>query len=152
MDWFAPKFRRDPNEKVDSLYAGVAPGGRTVTTVIKKSRTEDAMEATRSYGPGLARGQGGKVVDLILGGMETSLDEVEYLLEGIREKRFVPRRKPGDIAAMCDLLAERHNAQVMHLRKNPSERPKKRTARLYLPVGYHMVPTREPGARILQRS
>ena len=51
METFTPKYRRDPNAKVESIYYGVAPGGRTVTTVVKKSPTEDKLEATRTYGP-----------------------------------------------------------------------------------------------------
>lgn len=153
MDFLIPKFRRDPNEKVDSLYAGVSPGNHTITTVIKKSRTEDKLEATRTYGPGLQRGQGGRVAILVLGGMETTLDEMEYILQAKQEKKFVPKRTPGDIVRMCELVAERRHDQIKHLKANPSEMPKKKkTVRMYLPVGYRYVPTSEPGLSILARS
>lgn len=151
MDWFAPKHRRNPNEKVDTLYFGVASGNRTVTRLVKKSRVADSMEATQSYGPGLQRGVGGQIACLILGGMETSLDEIEYILEAQKEKRFVPERKSGEIAAMCQVLAERRNERFKHFRENPSEVPKKRSVRLHLPVGYRMQQTSEPGFKILAR-
>ena len=152
MDFLIPKYRRDPNEKVHSLYSGVAHGNRTVTTLIKKSRTEDKMEATRTWGePELGRGESGRAMVLVIGGMETSLDEVEYILQAKQEKKFVPKRSPGDIVRMCEFVADRRNELIKHLRKNPSEAPKKRTVRMYLPVGYRYVPTSEPGLSILAK-
>lgn len=151
MDWFAPKFRRDPNEKIDSIYYGVAQGNRTVTAIVKRSRTKDALETTVESGPGLPRGQSGRIGVLILGGMETTLDEMEELLLATKEERFVPKRSPGDIARMCDYLADWRNERIKYLQKNPSERPRRKRQGLFLPVGYRMVPTREPGLRVAVR-
>lgn len=151
MDFFSPKYRRDPNAKVESLYYGVTSGNHTVTTLIKKAPDRDRMEATRTYGPMLARGEGGQIAVLILGGMETTLDEMEYILEAKRQKKFVPRRDGKEIAAMCFELLNRRNDMVRHYQKNPSERPKKKTVRLHLPVGYRYMPTKEPGLRVLAR-
>lgn len=152
VEILVPKFRRDPNEKVDSLYSGVSRGGGTVTTLIKPSLDCNRLEATSVYGPGLPRGQGGRIAILVLGGMETTLDEVEYILEAKRQKKFVPKRGPGEIAEMCRFLLEARNERVKHLRKNPAERPRKKTVRLYLPVGYHFAPTAEPGLSLAVRS
>ena len=150
-----PKYRRNPNEKLESLYVGVANGTRTVTSIMKPSLDRNRMEATRTYGPGMPRGQGGRIGILILGGMETTLDEMEYLIEAKRNKKFVPRRGPGEIADMCRLLLERRNEQIRerqkHLKANPSEGPKKRTVRLHLPVGYRFVDTAVPGFRVTAR-
>ena len=156
MEIYAPKYRRNPNEKVESLYVGVASGGRIVTTVVKPSLDRNRMEATRTYGPGLPRGEGGRIAVLVLAGMETTLDEVEYLVAAKQNKKFVPRRGPGEIAAMGRLLLERRNEEILARRKylkvNPSEAPKpKRRARLYLPVGLRYVGTNEPGVRALAR-
>ena len=155
MEILTQNFRRNPNEKIESLYSGVASGGRTVTTIVCSSQDGNRMEATRVYGPGIPRGAGGRIGVLILGGMETTLDEMEYILAAKREKKFVPRRSPGDIVAMCRLVAERRNEQVLARRKflkaNPSEAPKKRRVRLHLPVGFRYVGTSEPGLRILAR-
>ena len=153
MDFFTPKFRPDPNEKVYSLYRGIAPGGGTVTTLIKKSRTEDKLEKSKSYGPReLERGESGRAAILVIGGMETSLDEVQYILETKRRKPFVQRRSCGEIAEMCAMLRERRNNTIRYYRKNPSEAPKpKKTVRLYLPVGLRYVPTSEPGLQVLAR-
>ena len=52
MDYFVPKYRRNPNEKVESIYSGIAPGNQTVTTVVKPSMDGNHMEATKVYGPG----------------------------------------------------------------------------------------------------
>lgn len=151
METFTPKFRRDPNAKVDHIYQGVSPGGRTVTKVVKRHPTEDRLETTRTYGPGLARGQGGMVATIVLGGMEATLDEVEYILEAQRQKPFTPRRSKGEIVQMCQLLQERRNERIKYLRKNPSEVPKKKPVRLHLPVGFRYVGTETPGLKVLAR-
>ena len=155
MEFFVPKYRRNPNEKIESLYHGVALGHQTVTTLVKPSLDRNRMEATRVYGPGLPRGVGGQVGVLVLGGMETTLDEMEYILEARRQKKFIPRRSPGDIVAMCRLVADRRNEQIdaknKFLARNPSMVSKKRRVRLHLPVGYKMVQTSEPGLRVLAR-
>ena len=153
MEHFTPKYRPNPNEKVYSLYQGITAGGGTVTSVVKKSRTEDKLEKTRIFGPReLQRGESGQAAVIILGGMETSLAEMEYILEARRQKKFVPKRAGGEIAQMCRLLRERRNATILHYRKNPSETPKKkRTVQLYLPVGLRYVPTSEPGLQVLAR-
>ena len=152
MDWFAPKYRRDPNEKVHSLYQGVAHGG-TVRTLVKASLDRNRLEASRDYGAMMPRGQGGRIATLVIGGMETTLDEMEYLLEEQKEEKFVPRRSQSEIAGMCRRLADYSNEYVKYLRKNPSERPrpKKATVRLHLPVGYRFVATSEPGFKVLAR-
>ena len=151
MDFLVPKYRRNPNEKIELIYSGVANGNRTMTSVVKPSLDRNHLETVRSYGPGLPRGVGGRVATLILGGMETTLDEMEYILEAARQKRFVPRKGNKEIADMCRLLQERRNDQIRHLRKNPSEAPKKRRVQLYLPVGYRMVPSSEPGLKVLAK-
>mgnify|MGYP001610406709 FL=1 len=155
MDILAPKFRRNPNEKVEALYAGVSHGGTTVTTLVKRHPVEDRMETTRVYGAGLPRGVGGRIAVLILGGMETTLDEMEYLVAAKQAKKFVPQRGSGEIASMCQALTIRRNEQIeaqrKYLKGNPSARPKKRTVRLHLPVGYRMVGTSEPGLKVLAR-
>lgn len=151
METFTPKYRRDPNAKIDTLYYGVAPGGRVVTSVVKKHPTEDRMETKRTYEAGLPRGQGGKVGVFILGGMETTLDEMEYLLLRQKEKPFVPQRSGKEIADMCRVLIEKRNDRIKHLQNNPSEKPKRKTVRLHLPVGYHFVGTSEPGLKVLAR-
>lgn len=153
MEIIVPKYRRDPNQKIEAIYSGIAPGNRTVTTIIKPSLDRNSMEATRVYSPGLPRGVGGRIAVLVLGGMETSLDEMEYLVAAKQAKKFEPRRKNGEIADMCRLLLIRRNERIeaarKYLKANPSERPKKRTVRLHLPVGYRMANTSEPGLRIL---
>ena len=154
MEHFTPHFRRDPNAKVDSVYYGVAPGARLVTSVIKKHPVEDRMETTRAYGPGMPRGQGGQVGVFILGGMETTLDEMEYLLQRQKEKMaapFVPQRSGKEIADMCRVLMERRNDRVKYFKVNPSEKPKKRPVRLHLPVGVRWMPTPVPGFQIAAR-
>jgi hypothetical protein len=156
MDFLVPKYRRNPNAKVESLYSGVASGNRTVTTLVKPSLDANRMEATRVYGPGLPRGSGGRIAVLVLGGMETTLDEMEYIIEAKRSKKFIPQRGPGEIASMARLLFARRNEQIearqKYLKANPSEMPKKkRTVTLHLPVGFRYMPTNEPGVRILAR-
>ena len=153
MDFYTPKFRRDPNEKVQSLYWGVANGNRVVTSLVKHSPVADRMEATRAYEPPMQRGVGGRCAVLVIGGMETTLDEVEYILEAKKQKPFKPQRNQGEIASMCQLVMERRNDAIRHFRRNPSEapKPKKRTARIYLPSGYQYRPTSVPGLKVLAR-
>ena len=151
MEFFAPKYRRDPNEKVHSLYYGVGQGHQVLTRLIKKDPGADRMEATKTYDPGLPRGQGGHVGMLILGGMETTLDEMEYILEAKKEKKWVPQRDGKEISEMCRVLIERRNDRIKYLQKNPSEAPKKKTVMLHLPVGYRYVDTPEPGLKILAK-
>lgn len=155
VEILVPKYRRNPNEKVYSIYSGVAPGNRTVTTVIKPSADRNHLEATREYGAGLPRGQGGRIAVLVLGGLETTLDEMQYIIEAKQQQKFKPKRKNREIADMCRLLLERRNERIEQARKffkaNPSEKPRKRTVRLHLPVGYKYVPTAEPGLNILAR-
>jgi hypothetical protein len=156
LEFLVPKYRRDPNEKVASLYYGVAPGGTTITRLEKKSRTQDKMEVTRTYGAGIPRGQGGNIATLIIGGMETTLDEMEDILaikkQKEKENAFIPRRSNKEVADMCHILLEQRNDKIRHLRKNPSEVPNPRPKiRLHLPVGYRMAETPEPGLRMLAR-
>lgn len=155
MEILVPKYRENPNQMVSAVYAGIAPGGRTVTTVVKPSADRNRMEATRVYGEGLPRGVGGQIGVLVLGGMVTTLAEMEYIIAAKQDKKFVPQRKTGEIAGMCRLLAERRNEQIRAARKqartNPSTMPKKRTVRLHLPVGFRYVNTSEPGLRVAIR-
>ena len=155
MEYFTPRFRRNPNEKIHSIYSGVAHGNRTVTTIIRPSLDRNRMEAAKVYAPGLARGEGGRIAVLVLGGRETTLDEMEYIIAAAQDKKFVPQRGPGEIASMCRLLLNRRNEQIEAARKrrlgNPSEAPRKRPVRLYLPVGVRMVPTSEPGLKMAVR-
>ena len=150
MDWFAPVYRRDPNAMVYSLYQGVANGNATVTSIVKKDPKQDWLERSSEFGPGLQRGQGGMAGVLVIGGMETTLDEMEYILECRRQKKWEPRKSQGDIVQMCQAVAERRNAQIKYFRKNPSEAPKPLPRRrgLYLPKGYRMMPTSEPGLKV----
>lgn len=151
MEILTNRYKRDPNAMVHTAYVGVAPGMRTVTRITQVDKAGDRLATSHLYGPGIPRGAGGRVATIILAGMETTLDEVQYMLEGIREKKFVPERKPSDISKMCQMVAERRNERIKHLRKNPSEAsnlPKPRRRGLYLPKGYRMVQTREPGFKI----
>lgn len=151
METFTPKFRRNPNEKIQYLYYGVAPGHRVVTKMVKVAADRNHLEATRAYGPGLERGQGGQIGVFIMGGLETTLDEMEYILEAKKQKAFKPQRSGGEVAQMCQLLLERRNNLIRHYRKNPSEAPKKKPVRLHLPVGFRYVSTNEPGLKVLAR-
>lgn len=152
MELLTNRYRRDPNAMVHSAYVGVAPGFRTVTRITQVNRNEDRFATSRIYGVGLPRGASGKAATIILGGMETTLDEVEYMLEGIREKKFTPQRSPSDIARMCQLVAERRNAKIKYWRKNPSEAPKRRASPvLHLPVGFRMAQTPIPGFKIAMK-
>lgn len=155
MEFLVPKYRRDPNEKIESIYAGVAHGNQTVVRVVKPSLDRNRMEATSAYGPGLARGQGGLVAVLVLGGMETTLDEMEYIVANKQAKEFKPRRKEGEIASMCRLLLarrlEQYEARRKYLKGNPSEAPKRKRVRFYLPTGYRFVNTPEPGFQVVAR-
>jgi prolyl-tRNA synthetase len=147
----SPKYRHDPNEKIHSIYHGVAPGGKVVTRTIRVNHDQTGLEATREYEPGvLARGEGGNVGTIILGGMETTLDEMHDILEEQKEKKWVPRRSTGEIADMCRQLMENRNDTIRYYQKNPSEAPKPRPKpQLFLPVGCRMVDTPIPGFRIL---
>lgn len=151
MDILLNKHRRNPNQMVHSIYAGVGPGGRTVTAVTKVSADGNQMETTRTYGPGLARGQGGQIGVLVLGGMVTTLDEMEYIISAKQEKKFIPKRSNGEIADMCRMVGERRNEQIREARKQVAWQPKKKRVKLHLPVGVRYVGTREPGLRVLAR-
>lgn len=152
MEILTQKYRRNPNALVSSAYVGVASGGRVVTRVTSLNQDAQRMESTRLYGPGIPRGQGGRIASLVLGGMETTLDEIEYIIEGIKEKKFTPQRKPQDIVRMCQMVAERRNDRIKRLRKNPSEVPRrKRGPVLHLPAGFRMVDTAVPGFRVAAR-
>jgi hypothetical protein len=152
METFTPKYRRDPNAKVESLYFGVSNGGQAMTSMVTRAVNSDGMEATRSYEPTtLQRGESGQAGIFIIGGMETTLDEMEYLMEIQKARQFVPRKTGGEIANMCRDLMERRNDTIRYYRKNPSEVPKlqpKKTARLYLPAGMRWANTNEPGLKI----
>ena len=155
MEILGQKYRRNPNQRVQSAYFGVASGMRTVTRVTALNKDADRLETTRAFGAGIPRGQGGQVAHIILGGLETTLDEIEYMLEGIKEKKFVPQRKNGEIALMCQQIAERRNAEIKRLRKNPSEMKDLPIAKprrgLYLPKGFRMMQTPIPGFQITVR-
>lgn len=149
MQILVPRYRYNPNAKVDSIYQGVALGNQTVTTVRMPSVDGNRMEAQREYGAMIPRGQGGRVATLVLGGMETSLDEMKYILEECKERRFQEKRTPMQIVDMCRLLNERRNDMVKHFQKNPSERPRRRKVGLYLPRGYRLMQTDEPGLKVV---
>ena len=152
MEILTQKYRRNPNAMVHSAYIGVAPGMRTVTRITSVDKDADAYATSREYGRGIPRGQGGKVATIVLGGMVTTLDEIEYILEGVKEKKFTPQRKPSDISKMCQMVAERRNERIKYLRKNPSEAPKRRAGPvLHLPVGVKMVQTPIPGFRVAMK-
>ncbi len=152
MDFFAPQFRRDPNERIHSLYTGVADGGTTVTAIRRVSADRNSLETTRVYGPGLERGQGGQIATLILGGLEATLDEVEYIAEAKRQKKFIPKNSPSDVVKMCHLILERRNDTIRAQRKaNVITGTPRRKVTLHLPVGFRMVNTTEPGLRVLAR-
>ncbi len=153
MDFFVPKYRRDGNAKVESLYTGVSAGGTTVTTIQKPSLDGNRMEKTRTFGKILPRGRGGWVGHLILGGMETTLDEMEYLAAAKKERAFIPRTDPMDVVEMCRIIQARRNELIWAARKRLgiAEVPAKKIV-LHLPVGHRMVPTNEPGFSILART
>lgn len=123
-----------------------------MTRLVKVAPDRNHLEATRTFEPGLERGQGGQVGVFIMGGLETTLDEMEYLLEAKKEKKFRPQRSGGEVAAMCRLLLERRNELIKHYQKNPSAAPKKKKVRMYLPVGLRYVSTSEPGLKMLARA
>ena len=149
MELLTQKYRRNPNAMVHSAYVGVAHGTRTVVRVSALNKDAQRIETTRVYSAGLPRGQGGRIATIVLGGLETTLDEVEYILEGIKEKKFVPERTPVDISRMCQMVAERRNDRIKYWRKNPSEAPKaKPKPNFYLPAGYRMAATSVPGLRL----
>jgi len=120
MDWFAPKYRRDPNAPVRSAYVGLTHG-RKMVTKITKADPEGRMVTEVIEEPHLQPGEGGFVGHLIIGGMETSLAEIEYLIEAKKEKKFVPRKSNKEVADMCRALMERRNDAIRHYRVNPSE-------------------------------
>ena len=152
MEVLTQRFRRNPNAMVHSAYVGVVDGARTVTRVSALNKDAQRIETTRAYGAGHPRGQGGRIATIVLGGLETTLDEIEYILEGIKEKKFVPERTPGDISRMCQMVAERRNDRIKYWRKNPSEVPKaKPRPNFYLPVGYRMAATSVPGFRLREK-
>lgn len=151
IDILVPKYRDDPNAKVHSLYHGVSANGGTVTAVTKPSVDGKRLETTRVYGAPLPRGQGGQIGILILGGMETTLDEVRDILAAKREKKFVPRRSGSEIAEMCRMVQARRNEEIMRQRQHSTQAPKKKV-RLLLPVGYRMEQTSVPGLRVRVRS
>ena len=151
MRFYSPKYRYDPNAMVQSLYHGIAPGGQTVTKIVKLNADKDQLEATRTYEPGIPRGQGGNIGTFIIGGMVTTLDEMKDICEAAKEKKFVPRKSNKEVADMCRHLLERRNDTIKYYRKNPSEAPKKPKVQLYLPVGCHYKDTPEPGLKILAR-
>ena len=154
MEIIIPKFHRNPNEMVSSIYAGVVPGGRTVTSIRKVSADHNSMETTKVYGPGLPRGASGQIGVLVLGGMVTTLDEMEYIIAAKQEKKFVPKRSQGEISDMCHMINERRNEQILAARKlnhNTTPVAPKRKMRLHLPVGVRYAPTNVPGLRVLAR-
>ncbi len=136
---------------IHSVYQGPGPGGSTVTRVVKKSPDGDYLEATQSFETGLERGQGGLAAVLVLGGRVTTLDEMQYILEVRRNKTWIPKRTNNEVAEMCQHLGERHNEAVMEARKRNPNPPKKKPVTLYLPVGYRMAETSEPGLKILAK-
>jgi hypothetical protein len=158
MEVLVPKYRRNPNEKIEAIYSGVTHGNRTVTTIVKPSLDRNRMEKTRIYGPAMPRGVSGRVAVLVLGGMETTLDEMEYIVAAKKAQKFVPRRGMSEIAEMCRMVAERRNEAIMEARKRPPKpvpqpkpTPKKKVG-LYLPVGYKWAPTATKGLRVAVRS
>ena len=153
MDWFAPKYRRDPNAPVHSAYVGLTHGRKMVTKITKPD-PNGRMVTEVIEDSHLQPGEGGFVGHLIIGGMKVSLDEMEYLIEAKKEKKFVPRKSNKEVADMCRLLVERRNDQIKYLRKNPSEMrnlPPKKKPVLHLPVGWHYENTAEPGFKVLAR-
>ena len=155
MEILTQNFKRKPNEMVESVWSGIASGNRTVTGVTKPSADRNRMETTRVYGPGLPRGQSGNIGVLVMGGMVTSLDEMEDIAQTRRAEKFVPEKTPGDIVAMCRRLNDRRNELIMAARRrikgNPSEAPKRKRVGLYLPKGVHYVPTSVPGLKVAVR-
>lgn len=159
MEFSVPKYQYNPNEKVQLAYAGVSSGNRTVTTIRKPSFDRNRMEDHKTYGPMLPRMQGGLIATIFIGGMETTMAEMQYLIEGSRERKFTPERTSGQIADMCHTLQQKRNEEIKRLRKNPSEirnlppPPARHGLRrgLFLPRGYQMVPTSEPGMKIRMR-
>ena len=149
MDILTNAYKRNPNEKVHSLYQGVSSFGGGANILVKKHPVEDRLQRIITPAESLARGQGGLAAVLVLGGMETSLDEMEYILQARQSKKFVPKRTNGDIAEMCRLVAERRNEQIGDARAHPVSRaPVKPKRGLFLPRGYRMVQTKEPGFKI----
>ena len=154
MEILTKHTARNPNQMVHSMYWGVTRGGLAVKVTKAVSEDQNHIVTTREYSrdavPG--RGQSGNIGILILGGMETTLDEVEDILAARREKKFVQRRSNSEIVQMCRYVQERRNDRIKHLRKNPSERPvvKKKNI-LFLPKGVKFVNTSEPGLQLAVR-
>lgn len=155
MDVFVPKHRITGNTMVQSLYSGVANGGGGVTTLLKPHADMNRMERVPLEGPtpSLGRGQSGNAAVIIVGGMETTLDEVRDILAARREKKFVQHRGYGEIVQMCRELQERRNSVIRYFRRNPSEAPRpKKKVRLLLPVGCRWVQSNEPGLQLRVRT
>lgn len=153
MEILVPHHRKNPNQMVDSMYWGVSRGGLTIKVTKAVSDDQNHIITTREYSrdPLPKRGEGGQIGILILGGMATTLDEVEDILAMRREKKFVPRRSKSEIVEMCRLLQQKRNDRIKYLRKNPSEAPKKRKVVLHLPVGVKMVNTPVEGLQVAVR-
>ena len=81
MEILTNNYKRNPNALVHSLYQGVSVLGGSVIALTKKHPTEDRLQRIITPTDGLARGQSGLAAVLVLGGMETTLDEMEYILE-----------------------------------------------------------------------
>ncbi len=154
------RHKPNPNEKVHSLYHGVSAYGGTVTALTKVAADGNHLETTRVYGAPLARGQGGQIATLILGGLETSLDEMLDILETKKHKKFVPKRADSDIVKAIRKEIDRRNDAIRYFKKNPSEVsrdgfnrvPKKKKVVMYLPVGYRMKQTSVPGLQLRVRA
>jgi len=136
---------------VHSLYHGVAGDNKTVTRIVKPGADGNQMEATRTYEHGIARGQGGNIATLILGGMETTLDEMEDILAAKKDKKWVPRKSNSDIADMCRHLMNQRNEKILEARKNPLTHTQPKKPLFYLPVGVQMVDTPIPGLKLASR-
>lgn len=154
MELLFPRHRLGPNTPVQSLYSGVGSRG-PVTSIVRAHADGNHLERMSLEGvatPVPGRGEGGNAAVIILGGMETTLDEVRDMLAARRERKFVAQKKPGEIVRMCRELLERRNDALRYFKKNPSEAPKPRPrVRLLLPRGFRMVPTREPGLEVRVR-
>lgn len=157
MEFLAPKYRRDPNEMIDTIYHGVVPGGRTVTAIRRVSEDRNHMVTDKQYGPGIPAQQGGRVGVFIMGGLETTLDEMTDLLNERRNEPMQVQKQPWEVAKMCHDLMAKRNQIIEDQRKlqarNPSMRPRRLPTRpvLHLPSGFRMKETSEPGLKVLAR-
>lgn len=149
FSWFAPKYRKDPNAMVQSLYRGVSRSGQIETRIVKPDADGNHLEVTRTYESGLPRGQGGIIGNLILGGMVTTQAEMEDILAEKQEKKWVPKNTNSQIVKNIRELQAARNDRIEHLRKHPSEAPavKKKNV-LFLPVGVKWANTQIPGFQI----